>query len=415
MIVYQVRTRFVLDKSCAFLNLPSFSKTKLRALIMASRYFDHNATTPLRPEAREAWLQAVDTCWLNPSSPYRAAAKVHAHLESAREKTAALLEVPANRIVFNSGATEGNNAIFAYWASTLSTDALVGVSPTEHPSVTEAAKHYFGDRILWLALDKDGAVDPQMLEYLLQNNRRIKAISVMAANNETGILNDWAAIAEICRTHAIHYHCDASQWIGRLPTDGLAKCSFVTCCAHKLGGPRGLGISILPEIKIDFRSLLGGSQESGHRAGTENVAGILAMVAALEAAETGCTNGRDKFIKQLLRDLPNVKVIGGQAKRLWNTVMLVLPEFENTRWVRLLEKRRFFISSGSACSTGVQGPSKVLAAMGLAPEEMRRAVRVSSGWSTSVADWEQLAMAMVDSYKELQAETREMVASVVSV
>ncbi len=382
---------------------------------MDHKYFDYNATTPLRPEAREAWLSAVDEYWFNPSSPYRAAARVHARLQSARERMGELLCAKPERLIFNSGATEGNNAVFAYWAKTLPAKALIGVSPTEHPSVLEAAKNYFECRIKWLRLNEAGAVDVAALHDLLNENPQIQAVSVMAANNETGILNDWAAIAEACRSRGIQYHCDASQWVGKLQPKGLDTCDFVTGCAHKLGGPCGVGFSLLPKLETSFQSLFGGFQESGHRAGTEDVAGILAMIAAMEAAVTGTSEGRNAFLSELQKELPLIEIVGSNADCLWNTVMLILPEFENTRWIRALERHGFWISSGSACSTGKQGPSTTLAAMGLEADAMRRAVRVSSGWTTTVADWKQLAEAVVNCYSELRAETENSSARVISI
>ena len=134
---------------------------------MDKLYFDFNATTPLRPEARETLLAALDRSWLNPSSPYRAAASVHARLQAARNQIAELFEVHPERVTFNSGATEGNNAVFANWRTSLSADARIGVSPTEHPSVLEAAGFYFGDRIDWLQLNQGGAVDLTALSDLL--------------------------------------------------------------------------------------------------------------------------------------------------------------------------------------------------------------------------------------------------------
>lgn len=382
---------------------------------MDGRYFDYNATTPLRPEAREAWLKAMDACWLNPSSPYRAAARVHAHLQSAREQMARLFKTNPERVLFNSGATEGNNAIFAHWAATLPTGARIGISPTEHPSVLEAANYYFKNRIDWLKLDANGTVDVAALYELLNSGRPVRAVSAMAANNETGILNDWPAIGEACRSRDVPYHCDASQWIGKLPLEGLADGDFVTGCAHKFGGPRGVGVSLLPKTQTDFKFLLGGAQQDGHRAGTEDVAGVLAMVAALEAAETGHSEGRNTFLAKLQKTVPQIEIVGKNATRLWNTVMLVLPEFEATRWIRMLEKRGFLISSGSACSTGKQGPSTVLAAMGMDAAAMRRAVRISSGWTTRLADWQKLAGAFAESYDELRAGSENSIANVISI
>jgi cysteine desulfurase len=381
---------------------------------METCYFDYNATAPLRPEAKGAWLSATDDLWLNPSSPYRAAARVHAHLAEARARVADLFAVAAERVVFNSGATEANNAIFAHWATTLPADARIGVSPTEHSSVLEAAKHFFGERVIWLALDGNGAVDVAALQQVL-SERQLAAVSVMAANNETGILNDWAAIAAACRAQGVPYHCDASQWIGKLPLDHLQTCDFLTGAAHKFGGPKGVGLCLLPAENSGFMSLAGGAQEFGHRAGTEDVAGILAMVAALQGCECGSAQGRDAFLVELGQVLPAVEVIGLAAPRLCNTALLIMPEFASVRWIRALERRGFLVSAGSACSTDKQGPSPVLAAMGVEAGAMQRALRVSSGWATSVADWLALAAAMAECGSVFSSEADDSTSTVISI
>jgi cysteine desulfurase len=166
---------------------------------------------------------------------------------------------------------------------------------------------------------------------------------------------------------------------------------------------------------VAFSSLTGGAQESGHRAGTEDVAGVLAMVAALEVAELGSADGRDAFLRDLSQALPQREVIGLEAERLWNTALLILPEFASARWIRALEKRGFLVSAGSACSTGKRGPSPVLAAMGLEADVMRRVLRVSAGWATSVADWQALAAAMVDCYADLRSEADGSTSTVISI
>jgi cysteine desulfurase len=381
---------------------------------METCYFDYNATAPLRPEAKVAWLSASEDLWLNPSSPYRAAARVHAHLVEARARVAGLFAVAAERVVFNSGATEANNAIFAHWAATLPADACIGVSPTEHTSVLAAAQHFFGERVTWLTLDGNGAVDVSALQNVL-SERQLAAVSTMAANNETGILNDWNAIATVCRAQGVPYHCDASQWIGKLPLDRLQTCDFVTGAAHKFGGPKGVGLCLLPADNSGFMSLAGGSQEFGHRAGTEDVAGILSMVAALQAVERSTAQGRDEFLVKLNQVLPAVEVIGSAAQRLCNTALLIMPKFASVRWIRALEKRGFLVSAGSACSTGKHGPSTVLAAMGVEAAAMQRVLRVSSGWATSVADWLALAAAMAECGSELSAEADDSNSTVISI
>lgn len=364
-------------------------------------YFDHNATTPLAPVARAAWLRAVDESWQNPSSPYRDAARVRVRLEQAREKVAEMLECPPAQVVFNSGATEGANAVFAHWAGTLAPDRMVAVNPTEHPCVIEAALHALPtERVAWLEVDQDGTVRMDCLEAMLVSGA-VGAVSVMAANNETGVIQPWREIGALCRRHHVAYHCDAAQWLGKLPAGGLGGVDWMTSAAHKFGGPKGTGFLKLPSAESGFRGQVGGEQEHGHRAGTEDYPTIVAAVAALAEAETAKVlhetiglNMRDRFVADLRAVLPGVRVAGEGGDRLWNTVSLILPRGENVRWVAKLDRCGFQVSTGSACAAGRQGPSHVLAAMGVTPEEARRVIRISAGWETTEEDWRGLLAAL---------------------
>ena len=376
-------------------------------------YFDHNATTPLAGEASAAWLEATEQSWLNPSSPYRNAAAVRVRYEAARESFARQLFVAPERIVFTSGATEANNDVFRNWARQLSAHTLVGVNPTEHPSVIEAAKACLGRRVEWLQIKSDGRVDVDSLGERVQSGQ-MAAVSVMAANNDTGVLQPWQEIADICAEANVPYHCDASQWVGKMPLAGLSQCSYVTACAHKFGGPKGVGFLLLPEDAGDFSILLGGVQEKSHRAGTEDVAGVLAMLAALKVSKTQDPSGRDDFIKHILAEIPGTNLVGHEAPRLWNTVSLLLPRHTSMRWIRALEKSGFLVSAGSACSTGKASVSPCLLAMGIDPVVAGRALRISSGAETTAKDWEALAKAMVIAFSLLNAEARAEKSSVIS-
>jgi cysteine desulfurase len=365
-------------------------------------FFDHNSTTPLNEAAATVLDAAHREAWLNPSSPYRAAAQVRARLDAARASLGAILGLAPERLVFNSGATEGNNKVFEIWARQLPAAAQVGVSPMEHPSVWEAARYYFGDRVSELPVDGQGAVMADKIDYT-----RLAAVSVMAANNETGILNPWQRVAAGCRSAGISYHCDASQWLGKLPLGDFGLCDYMTGCAHKFGGPRGTGFLALPEGSGPAALQIGGPQEGGHRAGTEDVPGVLAMVAALEAVSPGNAEARDAFEVNLLSALPNCEVVGGSAERLWNTSAVVLPEFENVRWIRALEQRGFLVSTGSACASGKLSASPGLLAMGYDAGVIRRVVRISGGAKTDLADWEALRVAIVESYVSLKETAGE--------
>jgi cysteine desulfurase len=381
---------------------------------MELRYFDHNATTPLCEAAKAAWISASEAHWLNPSSPYRSAAAVKVRYEAARESLARHFSVSPERVIFTSGATESNNAVIRYWARSLSSDACVGINPTEHPSVIEAAKALLGSRVVWLPLSKGGVVDMDTLRGRIESGA-LAAVSVMAANNETGVIQPWQAIANLCAEAQIPYHCDAAQWVGKLPVEGLSACAYVTACGHKFGGPKGVGFMLLPEGVVNFRLLDGGEQEAAHRAGTEDVAGVFAMNAALKNSKPGKAEARNAFIEQIVQSIPGVALIGAGTDRLWNTVSMSMPRYQSVRWIRALEKAGFLLSAGSACSTGKTSVSQVLLAMGVDAAIAGRVLRISAGAETTAEDWQALADALLVTYKLLNEEADSMKSQVVSI
>lgn len=364
-------------------------------------YFDHNATTPLTEAARARWLQVQAEAWQNPSSLHRAGAKAKGLLETLREQLAAYLAVAPAELVFTSGATEGVNAIAAHWAHALPPGARILVNPTEHPCVLAACRGWLGDRVEWLPVSTAGVVDVAWVRERLARGD-VGAVVVMAANNETGVLQPWAEVARLAGAAGAESLCDASQWLGKLPADGFGQVGWVIASAHKFGGPKAVGFLKRAGSAKAFRGFLGGHQEGDHRAGTEDVAGIAAMLTAFGEAESGQvfletqrTLWRDAFERTLRARLPGVSVVGAEVDRLWNTVALVLPHGEGHRWVARLDQRGFQVSTGSACASGQKGPSHVLAALGVAPEAAARLVRISAGWSTTEADWLALAEAFV--------------------
>ncbi|MEO0794876.1 MAG: cysteine desulfurase family protein [Verrucomicrobiota bacterium] len=363
-------------------------------------YFDANATTPLCSEARAALIEAMDHHWQNPSSPYRSAAQVHVRLEQARSNLAGLFQVNPDSVIFNSGATEGNFSVFSYWRGLVARDAKIAVSSIEHPSVLENARQLFGESLVEMPVDESGRVALSAIEDAVAAGATF--ISLMAANNETGVLQPWHDALEICRQKQIALHVDASQWVGREPLVGLAEADFVTACAHKFGGPKGAGFVLVRNVFSSFAGQRGGSQENDHRAGTENFPAIAAMVTALQTreAQREATNqswlrGREQFLKTIRAGIPELVFWGDNAPRLANTVSLCLPKGENSRWVRLLDQRGFDVSTGSACATGQAGPSHVLAAMAVSPEQARQTIRVSALATTLESDWQALGEALV--------------------
>jgi len=372
-------------------------------------YFDHNATSPLCETAKEAWLDVIARYPGNPSSPHRLGARADAALSQARQKLAAWLGCEPAEIVWTAGATEANNTVLHHVAQTARGEAWI--SAIEHPCVMESARRHFPKRHRLIPVTPDGVLDLAWLERSLKESLPA-LVAVMAANNETGVLQPWREAMTLCHDFGVPFFCDAAQWIGKLPASGLGKADFVSGCAHKFGGPQGVGFL---KCAQNLRPLLlGGPQEDGRRAGTENVAGILSMIAALELREDALKTSaaaervtwRTKFEEALLRELPGTEIMGSfvpsvlsppataqaAAPRLWNTVSAIMPEMPDCRqrWVVKLDSLGFAVSTGSACASGKEQTSHVLAAMGISAAAASRALRFSSGWETTRSDWQSL-------------------------
>lgn len=360
-------------------------------------YFDHNATSPLTPAAREAWTRAQDELWQNPSSPTRAAARVRNALEDARAKLAALIGARPEQIVFNSGATEGAASVIAHLARNAPPGSRLALNTTEHACVLEAAARFFPGRIDRLPLWDAGA------EHRVPDGTA--AVALMTANNETGVIYSSRKISN-ARAPFIR---DITQSLGKLPSASLgATDDWLIASAHKFGGPKGVGFVKITSQSESFQAQPGGAQEHGHRGGTENYPAIAAMLAALEEAELRKVHlagerlvWRAEFEHAITQRIPGVQIVAEKSERLWSTVMLIMPREENTRWVAHLDKRGFQVSTGSACATGQAGPSHVLSAMGVPANSARHAVRVSSGWETTREDWLALGAAFQDAAQSM--------------
>jgi cysteine desulfurase len=369
-------------------------------------YFDHNATHPVSRAARAAWLEATEQYIGNPSSPHRLGARAEGALTQAREKLAGWLACEPLDIVWTSGATEANNAAVHSAAATGA--AEIWISAIEHPCALAATERYFGKARRSIPVTRDGVVDLEWLAKALKHSIP-GLVGVMAANNETGVLQPWREVLTLCQEHGVPFFCDAAQWIGKLPAKGLGNCDFVSGCAHKFGGPQGVGFLKVP---AKFRPLIvGGPQEEGHRAGTENVAGALAMIAALEEREAAMQTAaideriqwRDEFANQMNAALPGASIVGAGMDRLWNTVAAIMPEVADCRqrWVVKLDKLGYAVSTGSACASGKEQTSHVLAAMQVSADEASRALRFSSGWETPREDWLRLLEGLRGAHREL--------------
>jgi cysteine desulfurase len=372
-------------------------------------YFDYNATAPVMREAREAWLTVTEKTGGNPSSLHQAGTRAALVMADAREKLAASLGCHPMDLIWTSTATEANNMVTHHFARTLGAQGEIWISAIEHPCVHDSAKHYFGKRAKVIPVTRDGVVDVDWMTAEMADTRP-GLVSVMAANNETGVLQPWREILAICQAYEVPFFTDAVQFIGKMPLKGLGDCDYVSGAAHKFGGPRGVGFLKIPHRKPITPLLHGGKQEGGRRAGTENVATIAAMMAALEVREKQIANNqhllrgvwRDNFERELLRALPGTVVLGANTPRLWNTVSALMPEGDRRhQWVVRLDQAGFAVSTGSACTTGKEEPSHVLSAMGLKAAQAVRAVRFSAGWETTEADWSALLKGVVRAHAEM--------------
>jgi cysteine desulfurase len=387
------------------------------------RYFDANATAPLHPAAREAWLRAQDSLWQNPASLSADGARARALLEECRARLAARLgaDARAKTAVFTGGATEGNNAVLAFESARAPAGAAI-VSAVEHPSVLAPAEFFFGKRLRLLPVDASGVARLDALEQLLAeadaDGGGAVLVSVMAVNNETGVIQPLPAISALAARHGARVHCDATQAFGKMPPETLAPmlahCDYVTGCAHKFGGPKGAGFLLFDtEANPHFSGQRGGEQEDRRRAGTVNTPAIAAMLAALDAAENALappaspaarTAEREAFEKKIQTLIPGAALNGLAAPRVWNTVSLTPPRHAAVRWIKRLEKQGFVVSNGSACSSESGAPSRVLRAMGVSDAAAQRTLRISALADVSRQDWSALADALAAVAQELDAD-----------
>jgi cysteine desulfurase len=356
-------------------------------------YLDWNATTPLRPEARDAMAAAWELCG-NPSSVHAEGRQARRLVEDSRASVAGAVGALTRNVVFTSGGTEANALSLTSGlrrGSGLPVERLV-VSAIEHASVL-AGGRFPPESVDTVGVTRLGLLDLDRLRAVLQKGPPA-LVSVMLANNETGAVQPVAEASEIVHAAGGLLHVDAIQALGKIPFDiNTMGADLVTLSAHKIGGPKGVGAVVLAEGVLGFEPLLrGGGQELGRRAGTENVAGIAGVGAAVKAAMKSRERDavrletlRDR-LENGLRDTTDAIVFADGARRLPNTTLFTVPGLKAETAVIGFDLAGVAVSSGSACSSGKVQPSHVLEAMGFGPELAQGAVRLSLGWSTSDAD-----------------------------
>jgi cysteine desulfurase len=365
---------------------------------MTRVYLDYNATAPLRPEARAAMFEALATVG-NASSVHAEGRDARRRIEAARSEVARLVGGEAKLVTFTGGGTEANATVLTpHWAfrgQAHSADVLL-VAATEHISVL-AGGRFAPERVRQIPVDGDGVVQPAALAALLaetaaQNERAL--VSVMLANNETGVIQPVAELARIAHAAGAIVHADAIQACGRIPVDiGSLGVDVLTVSAHKIGGPQGTGAIIRGSDELSVAPLLtGGGQERRLRAGTENVAAIVGFGAAVKAAWTDPQNAptwsawRDELASIMTSTGVQATVLGGGAPRLPQTLCIALDGIPAETLVIALDLAGVAVSSGSACSSGKVAPSHVLAAMGVPAQIAKSAIRLSLGWESQDSD-----------------------------
>jgi cysteine desulfurase len=390
-------------------------------------YCDHNATSPLRPECREAIARAL-AIGGNPASLHAAGRAAHAVVEEARDAVAELVGAKPGQVIFTSGATESNSVALAGAIEGAMTEGDLSsgrgpvritrlfVSAIEHSSVLKTAQRLAertaGLRLEILPVTPDGVLDTEALRVALREGKGRALVAVMAANNETGVIQPIAEISRLCREVGALLLVDAVTAAGKMDLD-FSLCDYMTLSAHKLGGPQGSGALVVAEGAPFAPQLVGGGQQKALRAGTENLSGIAGFGAAAKLAlrfaggESGgavLADGeerahvaalRDHFEAKLKAVLPGAVIFGEKVPRLPNTSNAALPGLSGENIVIALDLDGVLVSSGSSCSSGKITPSHVLSAMGVEENLAGASLRVSFGWNSTADDADAVVAALV--------------------
>ncbi len=368
-------------------------------------YLDHNATSPILPEVADALREASLRYGANPGSQHEPGRQARRALEDARLRIGEVLGArcqgtEADQVVFTSGGTEANNlALFGLTAHFAAVPGHLVVSGLEHPSIAASAMalESRGWRVDRAPATRAGVVQPETIESLLRPETRL--VSLMLASNETGVLQPVAEVARLCGSRGIPLHTDAVQVVGKLPVDfaGLGVATL-SCAAHKFHGPLGIGALILGH-NVRLRPLVyGGHQQAGLRPGTETVALVLGMRAALEcwsreadARAARMRALRDRLEQQILTEEPSATIIGQQVERLPNTSNIAFPGLDRQALVMALDLAGVACSTGSACASGSSEPSVSLVAMGLEKALVDGSIRLSLGATTTAPEIDEAA------------------------
>jgi cysteine desulfurase len=352
-------------------------------------YLDHNATTPIHPKVLEAMLPFLGTFYGNPSSLYRHGRLVRSAIDTARSQLANLVNVQPTQIIFTSGGTEANNLAL----QSVPAMGKLAISAIEHPSVTEPAAHLkkHGVGLTIIAVDSKGLISQTAINKALADKPDV--VSIMLANNETGVIQNVASYAQQFTAIGTTVHSDAVQALGKIPVDfEQLGVQLMSLSSHKLYGPKGCGALVFAKGTTLTPMLLGGGQEQDYRAGTENVAAIVGFGKAAELAYTELVTRSEHLsnlrtlLENALLSIPGLSIFAQHSHRLPNTVQFGINGMDGEMLLMKLDKKAIAVSSGSACASGGSAPSPVLLAMGIEPNLAKSAIRISLGLNNTDAE-----------------------------
>jgi cysteine desulfurase len=365
---------------------------------MRTIYFDYNATTPLDPEVREAMVPYLGEIWGNPSSVHHVGRQARALLDDARDRAAAVLSCKPSEIIFTSGGTESTNlAIFGAARALKSKGRHIITSAIEHHAVLSCCEYLAlneGFELTVLPVQPDGGVSVDTLRNALRPDTIL--VSIMAANNEIGSLQPVAAMGALCREKGVLFHTDAIQWFGKEPFENIQQfnADLVSFCAHKIHGPKGAGLLFAKSPLRPGPILFGGGHENERRAGTENLAGIIGLVEALQRFVKKTVFSKEHLapltarLISFLNNLEAVQFVGSKERRLVNTVSFVVRGSDSIAMLAGLDLEGICASSGSACSAGSLEPSHVITALGIEKQLANSLVRFSLGRESTLEEVE---------------------------
>jgi cysteine desulfurase len=383
-------------------------------------YLDNNATSPLLPEVFEAMKPYFFEKFGNASSIHQQGQQSRSAVDQAREQVAELVNCRPAEIVFTSGGTEGDN--LALFGLVKPGDHVI-TSAVEHHAVLNACKRLeeIGCEVTYLPVDGNALVDPDDVRRAIRPSTKL--ISIIFANNETGVLQAVNEIGKIATEADVYFHTDAVQAAGKVPIDVKdTRCDLLTLTAHKMYGPQGAGALYVRKGTLLQPMLYGGRHERSRRAGTENLAGIVGLGKAAELARQGFTDGsverlaalRDRLERTILEIIDQVSVNSAGAPRVPNTTNIVFDCLEGEAMVIALDLKGLSVSTGAACSSGAIEPSHVLTAMGLSPDRARASLRFSLGKQNTADDIDfalQLVPEVVTRLRDLSPVYRKVASS----